>query len=209
MITVTEKNRERGHIYRLKFDCHEDITLNIEVADENLIKVGSVISEEKIEDLISESDYIRAKQRAFWYLDRSSYTEKGLFDKLKKAGFNGKSCAEVIARLKELGLVDDERFASAYTEKLLSANTSKRQIYYKLCEKGISREKAKETVDNIDSDETVLIKNIIEKKYLSKLNDRQNTQKVYAALVRKGFSFGAVRDVLKQYEEELLYIDGD
>ena len=41
------------------------------------------------------------------------------------------------------------------------------------------------------------------------LADFENARKVYAALVRKGFSYGDVRDALKQYEEELIGFDGD
>ncbi len=209
MITVTEKKREKGHLYRFEFDFHDDVTLDITVADENGIKQGTVLSEEKLAELKTVSDYERAKQRALWYLDRSSLTEKGLFDKLKKAGFEQTACAKVLARFKELGLVDDDRFAAIYSEKLLSANTSKRQAYRKLCEKGLSREKANEVLNNTEFDETAAIKNIIEKKYASKLTDKQSVSKVYAALIRKGFSYNAVRDALKQYAEELLYIDGE
>ena len=35
-----------------------------------------------------------------------------------------------------------------------------------------------------------------------KLENPENTPKVYAALVRKGFSYGAVRDALKKYRDE-------
>ena len=46
-----------------------------------------------------------------------------------------------------------------------------------------------------------------EKKYKNKLTDKKAKEKVFAALIRKGFSYGAVREVLKKYIEELEYYE--
>ena len=43
---------------------------------------------------------------------------------------------------------------------------------------------------------------LIEKKYAQKLGDKENYQKVYAALVRRGFSYGDVSRALKKYLED-------
>lgn len=204
-MTVIETKSEKGHLVRLKFDFGDDALVDKDTVALEGIREGSVLSEERLAEISEMSDYARAKSRALWYLDRSDHTEKGLYDKLIKARFSPKSSAKVIAKLVELGLIDDNRFAKRYSERLFEANTSKRQIYHKLCEKGISRDLAKETVLLLPEDETALIKNLIEKKYKTKLKDKESVKKVYAALIRKGFSFGAVKTVLKDYEEELLY----
>ena len=44
---------------------------------------------------------------------------------------------------------------------------------------------------------------VLEKKYRTKLSNEENVKKVYAALIRKGFSFSAVKEELKAYSEEL------
>lgn len=205
MMTVTETKKEKGHLLRVAFDCREDVLIDIDTAALNGVRQGAELSESELKKIIGISDYTRAKSRALWYLDRSDHTEKALYDKLRKARFSEEVSAEVIAKLVDLGLIDDNRFAKRYSERLLEQNASKRQIYYKLCEKGINRDLAKETVDTLPQDETAQIKNVIEKKYKTKLKDKESVKKVYAALIRKGFSFGGVREVLKEYEEELLY----
>ncbi|MCQ2455088.1 MAG: recombination regulator RecX [Clostridia bacterium] len=202
---ITDKKREKGHLYRLSFDTADDCLLDLTVCDGAFLKKGSEITPERLSELAEISDYERAKSRALWYLDRGAHTEKGLYEKLIKAKFKKTSSAKVISRLKELGLLDDNRYAEIYAERLFESNISKRQIYYKLTEKGISRDLAKQTVEGLPENEEAQIKNLIEKKYKNKIGDKENIKKVYAALVRKGFSFGGVKNVLKEYEEELNY----
>lgn len=208
-MTVTEIKKEKGHLIKISFSDYDDLLLDKDIFEEYPLKTGSVLSEEKAKELKEISEYKRAKSRAYWYLDRNDHTEKGLYGKLVKAGFSKEISAKVLARLKELGLIDDERYAKRYAEKLFESNISKRQIYAKLYEKGIAGDLIKETVDSLPDSEILQIKNIIEKKYSNKLNDKNSVNKVYQALIRKGFSYGGVREVLKNYEEELNYIDGD
>lgn len=204
---VIEKKREKGHLVRIKFDNLREILIDIDVANNECINEDTEISDEKLNEIVELSDYTRAKSRALWYLDRSDYTEKGLYDKLIKAKFSPLISAKVISKLVEFNLLDDTRYAKRYSERLFESNTSKRQIYFKLCEKGISRELAKETLGLLPADETEQIKNLIEKKYKNKLKDKESVKKVYAALIRKGFSFASVKSVLKDFEEELQYTD--
>ena len=71
--------------------------------------------------------------------------------------------------------------------------------------KGVPKEIASEALDNENADESEQIAALIAKKYRTKIEGENGVQKVYAALIRKGFSYGKVRDALKKYSEELLY----
>ncbi len=201
-MTVTGLKREKGHLVRISFSEFEDVLIDLDVANGVPVKQGTDISPEKIAELKEISDYERAKSRALWYLDRSDRTEKGLYEKLVTAKFDKKASAKVISRLKELGLIDDNRYAKRYAERLIESGISKREIYAKLSAKGISRELAKETVSSFENDEKESIKQLIEKKYKNKMTDKNSIAKVYSALVRKGFSYGDVSDVLRQYRDE-------
>ena len=152
--------------------------------------------------MVFESDYRRAKSRAVWYLDRNDHTEKGLYEKLVRAGFRKEACAKVIARYVEVGLLDDERYARNYAQRLMEANVSKREAVAKMLQKGVPYDLAKSVLEETDTDEQTQIKNLISKKYRSKLAQEKGSEKVFAALVRKGFSYSAVREALKSYIEE-------
>ncbi len=202
---VTALKRQKKHLTLVLFEDGGEILIDNDVCADFAVKSGCDIAPDKIEELLYCSEYARAKSRALWYLDRADRTEKAMFKKLTDAGFDKRASAAVIARFCEVGLIDDRRFAENFAARCADADISARETVRKLVEKGVPSDLAKEVVSECDTDEYVQIRAVIEKKYARKLTAENGVQKVYAALIRKGFSFSAVRDVLKKYSEELEY----
>ncbi len=163
------------------------------------ITVGQEI--EDIDELVYQSDFKRAKARSLWYLTRSDHSQKLLYDKLIRGGFSKKACQDAVARMIELGLIDDEAYAKRLASSLKGGGASNREIEYKLILKGIPANLAKElTFEN--EDECQRIKYLLEHKFESKLSTEEGVKKVFAALMRKGFSPSDIRSALKEYCEE-------
>lgn len=202
-MTITAISKYKKHLMKITLDSGEELFWDKDIFSQRSIKAGTDLSDGDIESLNYESDYIRAKSRALWYLDRSDYTEKALYLKLLRAGFDKKASAAVIARFTELEIIDDRRFAERFCERCTENNISKRETFYKLTEKGVSYDLAKEMLDSFEVDEEAQLAELIEKKYSAKLQRENGFNTVYAALVRKGFSYGAVKSALKKYNEEL------
>lgn len=190
---------DKLHLMKITLSDGSEIFIDKDVCFESCLKVGCEI--EDVNALVFESDYRRAKSRAVWYLDRNDHTEKALYDKLIRAGFRKEACAKVIARYVEVGLLDDERYARNYAERLMTANVSKREAVAKMLQKGVPYDLAKAVLEETEADEQTQIKNLISKKYRSKLAQEKGSEKVFAALVRKGFSYSEVREALKSYIE--------
>ena len=199
-MVITEIKKDKLHLMRVFLNDGNEVLIDKDVCNEKCLKKGMEL--DGLEEIIFESDYRRAKSRAIWYLDRMDHTEKALYDKLLRAGFKPKPCAKVIARLKEVGLLDDNRYADNYANRLIESNVSKREALQKLLLKGVSYDLAKSVLEETQTDELSQIKNVIEKKYKNKLLAENGVQKVYAALVRKGFSYGAVKTALNEFIEE-------
>ncbi|MBQ4119915.1 MAG: regulatory protein RecX [Clostridia bacterium] len=199
---IVSLKKDKLHLTRLSFDDGSEALIDSDVCNESCLKVGADLSDNSLKELLEESDYRRAKSRAIWYLDRADHTEKGLYDKLIRGGFKKEAAAKVVARFIEVGLLDDCRFAENYAERLNASNYSKREILQKLTLKGVPYSVAKEVLADTDGDEQSKIKNLLEKKYQTKLQRQDGAQKVFAALVRKGFSYSEVREALKSYIEE-------
>ena len=200
---ITAIKAEKKHLCALQTDDGRQVLLDRDTCLENGLKPGRELESEELEQLQYDSDYRRAKERALWYLDRADRTEKGLYRKLLDAGFEKRASAAVIARLTELGLLDDRRFAENFAARCEAAQVSKRETVRKLLEKGVPYEIAKEASENRETGEEEQIAALLEKKYLRRLQEENGVKKVYAALARKGFSFSAIKNALKQYSEEL------
>ena len=193
--------KDKLHLTKISLSNGEEVLIDNDVCRDNYLKKGDEISEEKLNDLVFQSQYQRAKSRAVWYLDRKDRTAKDLYNKLCLAGFDKKAVAKVIARLQEVGLIDDRRFAENYASRLMEGNVSKREALQKMLQKGVPYDMAKDVLAECDSDEGAQIEALINKKYRTKLMSYGGKEKVYAALIRKGFSYEAVKNALKNYIE--------
>lgn len=206
---ITSLNKDKKHLTRITFSNGDECFLDNDVVFENGLSVGTEVDEDKLKEILFCSDYKRAKSRALWYLDRMDYTEKALFEKLIKAGFSKEASAAVLANLCEFSIIDDRRYAERMAERLISNNISKREALNKMYLKGIPLEMAKEVLSENECDEDSQIKALLEGKFAHKLTLENGPEKVFAALIRKGFSFSAVKNALKEYKEEIEICEED
>ena len=200
---ICEIKPAKLHFNEVHLSNGEKVLLDKDVCAENSLMKCMEIDPDFLEELKLQSDYVRAKSRALWYLDRMDYSEKALYDKLVQKGFDKEASSAVVAKLVELGLLNDRRYAEHLAVKLTDQGDSKRAALQKMLLKGVAYDLAKETLSETETDEVSRILTLIEKKYSAKLQDPDNFQKVYAALVRRGFSYGDVKTALKKYKEDL------
>ncbi len=199
---VTALQQKRKALTAVIFDDGSEALLDSELVIIENIRVGSDIDD--TQRLIYLSDFKRAKSRALWYLSRSDHSEKALYDKLIRGGFSEIASRDAVDRMKELGLINDEAYAARMAEYLSQSGISKREAEYKLISRGIPRDIAHE-LSYTEGDEVEKIKHLLEHKYANKLGDEDSVKKVFASLIRKGFSYSDVKSALKEYSEEILY----
>lgn len=199
---IVEIKPSKLHLNSVHLSDGQEVLLDKDVCAEHSLMTDMEIDSGELENLKFQSDYVRARSRALWYLDRMDYSEKALFDKLVQKGFEKKAASDVVAKFVELGLLDDRRFGERLCEKLLTSGSSKRAAMQKMYQKGLPYDLCRELLEENDTNEEDAILKLIEKKYAQKLGDKENYQKVYAALVRRGFSYGDVSRALKKYLED-------
>lgn len=199
---VVALNNRRKQLTAVCFDDGREILLDTELLVIENIRVGSEICD--LEEIIYKSDLKRAKSRALWYLSRSDHSEKALYDKLIRGGFSDKASSNAVLRMKELGLVNDEAYARRMAEYMSETTASNREICEKLQSRGINRDLIRQLELSNDG-ETDKIKRLLNTKYQNKLGDPEGVKKVFAALIRKGFSYSDVKSAMKEYSEEILY----
>lgn len=200
MKIVSLKDKRKGLTSVLLEDGCE-LLLDTEIVIANSLTPGAVLDDP--DKLLFESDVKRAKSRALWYLSRGDLSRKKLQEKLIRGGFMPSAAIQAVERMEELSLIDDTRLAQRLYEYLSESGASKREILYKLQNKGIPSDIAKQIIEADESSESEKLKKLIKTKYALKLHNEENVKKVFAALIRKGYNYSDVREALKAYSEEL------
>jgi regulatory protein len=112
----------------------------------------------------------------------------------------------VVARLKELGYLSDERFAEDYTRvRKEHEKFGRRRVQQDLMQKGVGKELVASTLETAyeDVDEVVLARQYIARKRMkqpSGANAQKETVRAMNRLLRAGFSSRAIYKVLREWE---------
>lgn len=201
-MTIVEIKPTKLHQNAVILSNGDELLLDKDTCILNGLIAGLELNCEQLEDLQTQSEYTRARSRAMWLLDGMDYTEKKLYEKLTAKGFDKKVSAKVISDLVNANIVSDRRFGERVAERLMESGLSKKQATQKMLYKGFSYDLIKELLAEFEVDEETVLSELIEKKYAQKLTAENGEQKVYAALVRKGFSFSGVRKAIKKYKSD-------
>ncbi|MDR0496144.1 MAG: RecX family transcriptional regulator [Treponema sp.] len=131
-----------------------------------------------------------AEKAALKLIARAEQNSFRLALKLEQKGFDSAVVKEVISRLLDRNLLNDERFAELWVRSRLSQGKSPRWLFASLRRKGIDRntsQKALEKVLDSETEYTLLLR------HLEKAGISENGDVPRAALKSEGFS-GMVLD---------------
>lgn len=184
------------------FDENDDFLFSIdtETLAKTHIKAGSVLSASELEAVRQQSDERKAKDKALYFISLRDYASKELFDKLKLT-FDEDTSSFAVSEMQRLDLINDAAFAVHRAKYLARQNKSVRTIKQVLSQKGICEEDIAAALDEaMPADDSACLA-IIKKSYMRKL-ENGDTDKVIAALARRGFSYGAIKSALERVNEE-------
>ncbi len=153
----------------------------------------------------SDSERIRAKRRALYILGARDHSKKELYDKLIK-NYPTDLCDMVVDMMEELGYIDEEKYAEKLYRQYMNKGWGKSKIRFELRRRGLPDSLIRENEEEYESEDFIeKIKELIEKKYLSKLDfsDRDSVMRVTAALARRGYGYEDIKLALSMVEEEL------
>jgi len=119
-ITRIEPQARRKSRLSIFLDGEFAFGLNAEVVLRHALKPGDVLPVALQERLLFEEDSKGALTRAFALLGRRALTEHELRSKLKALEFHEQIVDRVVARCRELGYLDDEKFAHDFIRAQLA-----------------------------------------------------------------------------------------
>ena len=198
---ITAIERRRGSLYELELDGVKGPQVDVRTFDESPYLLNDSITEQQLEDLLARSVYNRAREKALFLLGLRDYGCKELETKLAQQA-PPETAAAVVARLRELGLLDDEQYARRVAARLSeSKHYPARRIQQELRRRGIGAELAQTAAAEIPMDDTQQALAFIEKKYYNKMHTEDSRRKVADALARRGFAYSTVRQAMQAYDE--------
>lgn len=159
------------------------------------------ITDETYEEVMKMILPKRAKMRSMKLLQNKEYTEKQLRDKLQQGGYPEEVIEEAVSYMKSYRYIDDDRYAAAYIEYHIE-NKSRQCIIQELLKRGISRECVERQWNHLEmmgvkGNEEEMIRAILEKKhYFEKQADIKEQRRIYAFLMRRGFSGNLIKKIM-------------
>lgn len=181
-------------------DAAGNLLLQTEYAEELFLKEGKEVDEEWLTDVCHESAYRRCLSKGMWYLSRRSHCSGELYRKLV-SDYTDNICSRALARLQELGLIDDEAFASRMAEQMIEEKgISPRAAALHMAAKGVDMNLAKKVIAAREDDPMLPLKALVEKKYLRGIKTEKDHKKAITSLMRKGYTYGEVKSAFEEYD---------
>jgi regulatory protein len=162
---------------------------------------GEILNEKEIEKILEKDQLTKAIEKSFRLLGIRPRSQKELEKKLKEKGFAQKIIKKAIKRIKNLGYLDDKKFAKAWLEARKSSSKGKYIVERELKQKGIAEKIVKKTISYYtQKDEFKIANQLVKKKEKTykKLSPLEKKIKISRFLANRGFSWEVIRKVLEK-----------
>jgi regulatory protein len=129
----------------------------MEIVAADGLYTGAALDDERLQSLRSRSEFVLARSRALSLLSRAAHTRHGLARKLEARGFGPAAVKAAVARMIELGYLDDRAFALDWARARSAARSEGlKAVYRGLLRNGVPRAIAAEAAAEVCTVETEL-----------------------------------------------------
>ena len=143
----------------------------------------------------------KAREYAFLLLKFRLRSEKELALRLKQKGFSEELSQDTVNFLKDKQFIDDRVFAKGWVASRLKRPFGFRRIRQELAQKGLDKEIIEETFTQVKEhySESEIISQLAKQRFskLKGIEPLKAKARVYAYLIRRGFSPGISSDIVK------------
>ena len=141
----------------------------------------------------------KALNRAAALLEYQNRSAQALFDRLVEKGETEQDAAYAVARMQELGYLDDARYGELLARDLTARGYGKARVRQKLREKKVDESVICTLLEEYQPRRDKLAA-LAASRLRGKNIDRRELKRTADALFRRGFSWEEIRDVLREYE---------
>lgn len=168
------------------------------------LKINEEISEEKLNMILENIVYTKARDTAFRFLGFKARTEKELYDKLTEKEFSEDVSMKIVEEMKKYKYIDDETYAKNFLkEKMNYKGIGTQKIKFMLSQKGVNRNIIDSLFydDNFEEEQIKKITELINIKLrrtdIKNITEKEK-KKVYDFLLRRGYTYNIINDAFKE-----------
>ncbi len=202
MATVTavkpQKSKKRVNIY---LDGKFGFGLDLENFVKLGLKVEQELSEKEIAEIVKKGEFQKTSDKLVRFATLRPRSEKEVNDWLRKKKVHESLHEDLLEKLTNLELLDDEKFANWWVEQRLSFKPrGERVLMAELRQKGIDKGVAESVINKADINEEKIAKLVLEKKAYKwdKYEGFEKRKKLSDFLARKGFGWATINKVVKE-----------
>jgi regulatory protein len=198
---ISEHPRKPGR-YIIDVDGHEFAVVNVDALTEAKIKIGVVLDDARVAQLREAGDVVETYDRALNLLAFRARSARELGRRLIEKGASAACTETVIAKLRQVGLIDDADFARQVARSKISSGASRRRLHQELFKRGVARDVADEAVTEVLEDENVdevaVAERVARKRLpsLASVDPQSRRRRLYSFLARRGHDGETIRVVM-------------
>lgn len=193
-LTMQKRNQERVNVFldgAFAFGLPLDAALSL--------KVGDVVSAEKIAELRALDEYDKARTSALNYLSYRPRSSAEVRDNLRRIGFDDLLADKVVERLTALQLLDDAAFARFWVEQRDTFKPRSHLVLrQELRRKGIAPDIIDRALADVDQGASARLAADQRAPRLAHLDYETFRNKLGSYLQRRGFGYELVRTVVDE-----------
>ena len=191
---------DRAGRYWITFDDSTKLGLYRQTVEDFGLYTGKELSETEIEQLLDAAGQMSAKMRAVRIVSTSSVSKKDLEQRLIRKGEDPQQAREAVRWMEDLHLVDDRNTAEQVVHSCIAKGyglqRAKQALYEKRIPKAYWEEALADYPDQWEKIESFL------RSRLDADSDAKAIKKAMDALIRRGHSYGIIRQVLNELSFE-------
>ena len=185
---------DRAGRYWVTFDDGTKLGLYRQTVEDFGLYIGKELSDEEREKIITAAGQMSAKMRAVRIVSATSVSRRDLEDRLIRKGEDPAQAKEAVQWMEELHLVDDRNTAEQVVHSCISKGYGLARAKQALYEKRIPKEywdaALEDYPDQMEKIEAFL------RSRLDADSDEKQTKRAIDALIRRGHSYGNIKQAL-------------
>ena len=203
---ILEIKPAKGKLFEITLEDGQKLWLHGDLVQSEFLHTGDDLGSERIAELKYRAAEHRAYEYGLYLLEKRGYSYREMYEKLSGAP-NAQEDA-VLAALEKLtryGFLNDAVYAEQLARHFVAGKKfGLRRAEYEMRHRGLSQEDIDDALAPYDNAEQISAQllEILQKKYaryLTDPDDRKATEKVTAALVRRGYTYQQIKYAIEDY----------